>query len=133
MMTKSTTLIHLAEVLIFTFHDIPLPADEEAIWNYFFWVLRKLLSILTAQSINQGDSRPFQALEFVATELGWSVVESSQIDPVVSCEKRIWARLFSYMTVHAKLRFTVNHINKTITIDDCIFEEPYEQELRQYL
>lgn len=96
-------------------------------------VKRKLLSILTAQSINQGDSRPFQALEFVATELGWSVVESSQIDPVVSCEKRIWARLFSYMTVHAKLRFIVNHINKTVTIDDCIFEEPYEQELRQYL
>lgn len=105
-----------------------------------YWVLfrniavkRKLLSILTAQSINQGGSRPFQALEFVATELGWSVVESLQIDPVVSYEKRIWARLFSYMTVHAKLRFTVNHINKTVTIDDCIFEEPYEQELRQYL
>lgn len=28
---------------------------------------------------------------------------------------------------------TINHINKTVTIDDCIFDEPYEQELRQYL
>ena len=28
---------------------------------------------------------------------------------------------------------TRDHFNKTITIDDCIFEEPYEQELRQYL
>ena len=28
---------------------------------------------------------------------------------------------------------TIDHFNKTITIDDCIFEEPYEQELRQYL
>ena len=28
---------------------------------------------------------------------------------------------------------TIEQINKTITIDDCIFEEPYEQELRQYL
>ena len=28
---------------------------------------------------------------------------------------------------------TIEQNNKTITIDDCIFDEPYEQELRQYL
>ena len=32
-----------------------------------------------------------------------------------------------------EIYITIDHFNKTITIDDCIFEEPYEQELRQYL
>ena len=48
-------------------------------------------------------------------------------------EREIDFEPFPYMTVSTKLYITIDHFNKTITIDDCIFEEPYEQELRQYL
>ena len=51
----------------------------------------------------------------------------------VKYEREIDFEPFPYMTVSTKLYITIDHFNKTITIDDCIFEEPYEQELRQYL
>ena len=96
-------------------------------------VKRRLLSILASQSTNPNISHNFDALQLIIVRLCQCVAEI-QDSEIVNLKLRT-SRLcpFCYMCIHMEIYITIDHFNKTITIDDCIFKEPYEQELRQYL
>ena len=91
------------------------------------------LSILASQSTNPNISQNSNTLQVIIVNLCQCVAEI-QDSEIVNLELRT-SRLcpFCYMCIHMEIYITIDHFNKTITIDDCIFEEPYEQELRQYL
>ena len=100
-------------------------------------VKRRLLSIAAAHCINpnivQQIGKRFDGIGQIIAPLYDCITEESDLSKSVKYEREIDFEPFPYMTVSTKLYITIDHFNKTITIDDCIFEEPYEQELRQYL
>lgn len=100
-------------------------------------VKRRLLSIAAAHCINpnivQQIGKRFDGIGQIIAQLYDCITEESDLSKSVKYEREIDFEPFPYMTVSTKLYITIDHFNKTITIDDCIFEEPYEQELRQYL
>lgn len=100
-------------------------------------VKRRLLSIAAAHCINpnivQQIGKRFDGIGQIIAPLYDCITEESDLSKSVKYEREIDFEPFPYMTVSTKLYITIDHFNKTITIDDCIFKEPYEQELRQYL
>ena len=100
-------------------------------------VKRRLLSIAAAHCINpnivQQIGKRFDGIGQIIAPLYDCITEESDLSKSVKYEREIDFEPFPYMTVPTRLYITIDHFNKTVTIDDCIFEEPYEQELRQYL
>lgn len=96
-------------------------------------VKRRLLSILTIQSMNTSIDKNFEAFQLVIMELCHSVVESQDSFPTYNCKKIFLLNPLYYMCIFMEIYITVNHINRTITINDCTFKKPYEQELEQYM
>lgn len=99
------------------------------------FVKRKLLSTLALPLENSKVNLNFNTIPFslIIKGLCGCIIESL-ISGIVSLKIHgITLKCFCYMYVNMEIYVTINHTNKTITIDDCIFEEPYEQELQQYI
>lgn len=100
-------------------------------------VKRRLLSIAAAHCINpnivQQIGKRLDGIGQIIAPLYDCITEESDLSKSVKYEREIDFEPFPYMTVPTRLYITIDHFNKTVTIDDCIFDEPYEQELRQYL
>lgn len=97
------------------------------------FVKRRLLSILTIQSMNTSIDKNFEAFQLIIMELCHSVVESQNSFPTYNCKKIFLLNSLYYMYIFMEIYITVNHINRTIIINDCTFKKPYEQELEQYM
>ena len=96
------------------------------------FVKRKLLSVLALPLENLKVDLDFNTISSVILGLCGCIIESL-ISGIMSPKIRgITLNCFYYMYVNMEIYVTINHTNKTITIDDCIFEEPYEKELQQY-
>ena len=96
------------------------------------FVKRKLLSVLALPLENLKVDLDFNTISSVILGLCGCIIESL-ISGIMSPKIRgITLNCFYYMYVNMEIYVTINHTNKTITIDDCIFEEPYKKELQQY-